>query len=49
MSKCIKEIVSMPKIKLNEKGKNGQDFVLKEKNNVLQTNKILNWYIKKVK
>jgi hypothetical protein len=45
----MQEILSLPYTELRQKGRDAQEFVLKNKNNIVQTKKIINFFTQNIR
>lgn len=48
-AKKMQEILSLPYTELRQKGRDAQEFVLKNKNNIVQTKKIINFFTQNIR
>lgn len=48
-AKKMQEILSLPCTELRQKGRDAQEFVLKNKNNIVQTKKIINFFTQNIR
>ncbi len=48
-AKKLQEILSLPYTELRQKGRDAQEFVLKNKNNIVQTKKIINFFTQNIR
>lgn len=48
-AKKLQEILSLPHTELRQKGRDAQEFVLKNKNNIVQTKKIINFFTQNIR
>ena len=48
-AKRMQEILSLPYTELRQKGRDAQEFVLKNKNNIVQTKKIINFFTQNIR